>query len=47
MLLADLITFTATFAQYDVLDCGQSDDRVPFKSDFDLAKTQVDVKQPQ
>ena len=46
MFLADLISFTATFAQYDVLDCGQSDDGVPFKSDFDLAKGQVDVEQP-
>jgi hypothetical protein len=46
MFLADLIIFTATIAQYDVLDCGQSDDRVTFKSDFDLAKTSEDVGQP-
>ena len=39
MLVADLITFAAAFSQYDALQV--------LKSNFDLAKTSVDVGQPE
>jgi hypothetical protein len=39
MLVADLITLAAAFAQYDALQV--------LKSNFDLAKTYVDMEQPE